>query len=94
MKYSKYLVPSVIILGVCLAPEFGFCTVESTLGAIQTRLTSTILPLASILGLVVAGLSFVAGSPNAKAHLWLAILGTAIGFGASSIMHFISEVVK
>lgn len=75
-------------------PAIGYCSVESTLGAIQSRLITTILPLTSILGLVYAGLSFAAGSPNARNHLILAIVGTVVGFGAPSIIAFIRSLVQ
>ncbi len=94
MKYLPILFAMTLMLAVCFIPELGFCSVESTLGALQSRLTTTILPLVSILGLIIAGLSFVAGSPNARAHLWLAIFGMIIGFGATSIMNFIKGVVQ
>lgn len=74
-------------------PAVGFASVESTLSAVQTKLISTVLPLAAILGLVFAGLSFVAGSPNAKGRLMLAIMGAVVGFGAPSIMEFIRSLV-
>jgi type IV secretory pathway VirB2 component (pilin) len=74
-------------------PVFGFCSVESSLMAVQTKLIGTILPLVSILGLVFAGLSFVAGSPNARTHLMLAMLGAAIGFGAPSIVSWIQGLI-
>ena len=70
-----------------------FADVEGTLAAVQGRLIGTILPLASILGLVFAGLSFVAGSQNARSHLMLAIIGAAIGFGTPSIVRFIQDLV-
>ena len=76
-----------------LCPAVGFASVESTLSAVQGRLIGTILPLAAILGLVFAGLSFVAGSANARQHLTLAILGAAIGFGAPAIVSFIQSLV-
>jgi hypothetical protein len=79
---------------ITITPEIGFCSVESTLSTIQARLISTILPLAAILGLVVAGLSFVAGSPNARQHLWLAIIGAVVGFAAPSIIAFIRGMVQ
>jgi len=69
-------------------------SVEGTLSAIQGRLVNRILPLAAILGLVSAGLSFVAGSQNARNHLWLAIIGAVIGFGAQSIVAFIQQLVN
>lgn len=74
-------------------PAIGYGSVESTLTGIQTRLISTVLPLAAILGLVFAGLSFVAGSPAAKGRLMLAIMGAVVGFGAPSIMEFIRSLV-
>ncbi len=74
-------------------PILGFCSVESSLMAVQTKLIGTILPLAAILGLVFAGLSFVAGSPNARSHLILAMIGAAIGFGAPSIVSWIQGLI-
>lgn len=74
-------------------PLVGFCSVESSLMAVQTKLIGTILPLAAILGLVFAGLSFVAGSANARNHLILAMVGAAIGFGAPSIVSWIQSLV-
>jgi len=75
-------------------PAICYGSVESTLSAIQTRLITTVLPLAAILGLVFAGLSFVAGSPNAKGRFLLAIVGAVVGFGAPSIMEFIRSMVR
>lgn len=77
-----------------LTATTGYCSVESTLTAIQGRLVSTILPLVAILGLVFAGLSFAAGSPNARNHLVLAIIGAVVGFGAQSIVSFIRGLVQ
>lgn len=74
-------------------PSLGYCSVESSLMAIQSKLITTILPLAAIIGLVFAGLSFVAGSPNARSHLVLAIIGAAIGFLAPSLVSFIQSLV-
>lgn len=74
-------------------PTIAFCSVESSLMAVQAKLIGTILPLAAILGLVFAGLSFVAGSPNARNHLILAMIGAAIGFGAPSIVSWIQSLI-
>ena len=84
---------AVLFLGLTL-PEIAIGSVESTLSVMQTKLISTILPLAAILGFVFAGLSFVMGSPNARAHLVLAIIGAVVGFGAPSIIAFIRELVQ
>ncbi|MBI4925324.1 MAG: hypothetical protein HY843_05315 [Bdellovibrio sp.] len=94
MRYKKYFVYALLLGVVVLLPQFGFCSVESTLSAVQTKLISTILPLAAILGLVMAGFSFVMGSPNARSHLILAVFGSAIGFGAPSIVAFIRGLVN
>ena len=93
--HLKQIALPALFLGIgILLPEIGFCSVESSLGAIQTKLITVILPLAAILGLVVAGLSFVAGSPNARQHLMLAMMGAAVGFGAPSIVAFIRGMVN
>lgn len=76
-----------------LFPLLGFCSVESTLTGLQDKLIGTILPLAAIVGLVFAGLSFVAGSANARQHLIYAIIGAAVGFGAPSIVSWIQSLV-
>ncbi len=75
-------------------PTIGYCSVEGTLSAIQSKLITTILPLVAILGLVFAGLSFAMGSPNARSHLTLAIIGAVVGFGAPSIISFIRGLVQ
>ncbi|MBI4404093.1 MAG: hypothetical protein HY537_08030 [Deltaproteobacteria bacterium] len=75
-------------------PAIGYATVESTLTAVQGKLITTILPLVAILGLVFAGLSFAMGSPNARSHLVLAIIGAVVGFGAPSIVQFIKGLVQ
>lgn len=84
----------VFVAGLFLCPAVGYASVESTLTTIQTKLIGTILPLAAILGLVFASFSFVMGSPNARGHLYLAIIGSMIGFGAPSIIAFIRGMVQ
>jgi len=92
MNKEKMFSVSIMIL-IMAFPMLGFCSVESSLAAVQTKLIGTILPLAAIIGLVFAGLSFVAGSANARNHLILAIIGAAIGFGAPSIVSWIQSLV-
>ena len=93
MLKNRNIYFAVLIAMVVLCPLAGFASVESTLSAVQSRLIGTILPLASILGLVFAAFSFVMGSPNARSHLILAMVGAAIGFGAPSIVSFIQSLV-
>jgi type IV secretory pathway VirB2 component (pilin) len=94
MNYKGYALPALMLGTGLLMPQVDFCSVEGSLAAIQSKLITVILPLAAILGLVVAGLSFVAGSPNARQHLTLAIFGAVIGFGAPSIIAFIRGLVN
>ena len=91
--FKRYGVLLTAIGMTLLFPQLGFCSVESSLSAIQSKLVGTILPLASVLGLVWAGISFVMANQNAKAHLTLAIIGAVIGFGAESIISLIRSVV-
>ena len=91
---KKQLYPLLILMGLIILPSVGYCTVESPLTNVQTKLITVILPLAAILGLVFAGLSFVSGSPNARQHLTLAITGAIVGFGAPSIVTFIRGLVQ
>lgn len=93
-KFLKYFAFVLVVGAGVLLPALGYCSVESSLAAIQTKLITVILPLAAILGLVVAALSFVSGSPNARTHLTLAIFGAVIGFGAPSIIAFIRGLVN
>lgn len=94
MRYSKYLPVAICAAAVMLAPAIGLCSVESTLSAVQSKLINVILPLAGILGLCFAAFSFFTGSPNARQHLWLAIIGAVVGFGAPSIIAFIRGLVN
>ena len=82
---------SLIIL--ILLPALAFASVEGSLAAVQEKLVGTILPLGAMCGLVIAGLSFVAGHANAKSHLMYAIIGAIVGFGAESIVSLIRSLV-
>lgn len=82
------------IIAAFVFPTVGFCSVESTLAAIQGRLITTILPLVAILGILFAALSFATGSQNARSHLMLAVIGAMVGFGAPSIIAFIRGLVQ
>jgi hypothetical protein len=82
------------VLGLGLAlPAVGFGSVESSLGNVQSKL-EILLPVLATLGLGFAGVSFLMGSPNARGHLILAIIGACVGFGATSIMGFIRQIVN
>ncbi len=82
------------IMAIALMPAMAHASVESTLTMLQGKIINTILPLIGILGIAFAGLSFLMGSANARAHLMLALLGAVIGFGAPSIIAFIRGFVQ
>lgn len=94
MKLSKTAFYSLLVFSILIVPAVGYCSVESTLGAIQSKLINVILPLAAVLGLVASAFSFFTGNPNARSHLWLAIIGACVGFGAPSIIAFVRGVVN
>jgi type IV secretory pathway VirB2 component (pilin) len=83
----------ILLTAFALAPIFAFASVESSLQAVQSKLVGTLLPLAAICGLVVAGFSFVMGHANARQHLVYAIAGAIIGFGAESIISLIRGLI-
>lgn len=74
-------------------PVIAHASVEGSLAAVQDKLVGTLLPLAAMCGLVIAGLSFVAGHPNARQHLVYAIVGAIVGFGSESIVSFIRNLI-
>lgn len=83
-----------LIFSAALAfPALAQASVESSLAAVQEKLVGTLLPLAAMCGLVIAGLSFVAGHPNARQHLIYAIVGAIVGFGSESIVSFIRNLI-
>ena len=92
-RFLRFL-PAVTVLALGLMmPVFSFGSVESSLANVQSKL-EILLPVLATLGLGFAGVSFLIGSPNARGHLWLAIIGAIVGFGASSIMGFIRQIVS
>lgn len=75
-------------------PEISHASVESSLAAMQSKLTRVILPTISIIGIAWAAFSLITGNERAKVHLWYAIIGSIVGFGAQSIVDFISQTVR
>jgi type IV secretory pathway VirB2 component (pilin) len=95
VNITKRVVTALGVLAIAVAvPLVAVASVEGSLYAVQTKLVGTILPLAAICGLVVAGFSFVAGHANARQHLTLAIMGAIIGFGAESIVSMIRSLIS
>lgn len=90
---KSFLLTAVVGSAFLLCPALANASVESSLSAVQEKLVGTLLPLAAMCGLVIAGLSFVAGHANARQHLIYAIIGAIVGFGSESIVSFIRNLI-
>lgn len=77
-----------------LAPQFAHADLQSSLEGLKDKLTSIILPLLSVIGVAIAGISFFTGHPSAKQHIMYAVLGCIFGFGAQAIVDFIAQTVR
>lgn len=91
---KSYLYFAILALTLMVLPELALASVESSLMGIQTKLTRVILPTLSIIGIAWAAFSMMSGNERAKTHMWYAILGSIIGFGAQAIVDFISQTVR
>lgn len=93
---KKQIILTVAIMGTIglLVPDFAHAGLESSLMGIKSKLTGVILPLLSVIGIAIAGISFFTGNPNAKQHIAYAIIGCMIGFGAQGIVDFIAQTVR
>ena len=49
-----------------LTPELAHAGLETSLMGIKSKLTGVILPLLSVIGIAIAGISFFTGNPNKK----------------------------
>lgn len=93
-KKKLLLLLAIFSIFFLLLPELSFASVESSLVGIQTKLTRVILPTLSIIGIAWAAFSLMSGNERAKTHIWYAILGSIIGFGAQAIVDFIAQTVR
>ncbi len=94
MNKKYFLFTLMLTTALIVIPELGLASVESSLMGIQTKLTRVILPTLSIIGIAWAAFSLMSGNEKAKTHMWYAILGSILGFGAQAIVDFISQTVR
>lgn len=95
MKQNQFVIIMALVLGAgLLFPEISYAGLETSLMSIKSKLTGVILPLLSVIGIAIAGISFFTGNPQAKQHIAYAIIGCMIGFGAQGIVDFISQTVR
>lgn len=83
-----------VILMSLLVSEPSYASFENSLRDIQTKLSFVVLPTLATIGLLFAGFSFLSGNPNARQHIIYAVIGCILGFGAESIVTFISSSVR
>ena len=76
-----------------LIPDLAHASLESSLDGMRTKLTGVILPVLSVIGIGLAAVSFFTGNPQAKQHIFYAVIGAILGFGAQSIVDFIAQTV-
>ena len=93
-KYGLLLSLLIAIVMLVLLPDSAFASLESSLNGIRTKLTGVILPVLSVIGIALASVSFFTGNPQAKQHIFYAVMGAIIGFGAQSIVDFIAQTVR
>ena len=93
-KSTVNLTLIIVALVVMFAPEFAKASLESSLSGIRTKLTGVILPVLSVIGIAMASVSFFTGNPQAKQHIFYAVIGAILGFGAQSIVDFIAQTVR
>ena len=93
MNKNNLLIFSILVL-TALMPALASASVESSLMGIQMKLTRVILPTLSVIGIAWAAFSLMTGNERAKTHIWYAIIGSAIGFGAQAIVEFISQAIR
>ncbi len=92
-KQMVFMVAVVVAVAIFM-PDLAHAGLESSLMGIKSKLTGVILPLLSVIGIAIAGISFFTGNPNAKQHVAYAIIGCIIGFGAQGIVDFIAQTVR
>ena len=92
-KQMIFMVAVVAAVGLFM-PDLAHAGLESSLMGIKSKLTGVILPLLSVIGIAIGGISFFTGNPNAKQHIAYAIIGCIIGFGAQGIVDFSAQTVR
>ena len=99
-KYSKVFstllnaLPFILLIVLIFSSQICFADFNSALNGVKRTLTGTVLPALSVIGLVLAAISFFSGNPMAKQHIIYAILGCCFGFGAQAISDLIRDTVR
>lgn len=93
-KARPYLAMAAAVALVLFVPGLAHASLESSLEGVKLKLTAVILPVLSVIGIALAAVSFFTGNPQAKQHIFYAVIGAMLGFGAQSIVDFIAQTVR
>ena len=98
MNKIKFFALSLILglsgLALFLLPELALASLEGSLQNLRTSLVRTVLPLLAVIGMCFAAISFFLGSPRAKEHFYLALMGAFIAFGGQSLVDWVSSIAR
>lgn len=93
MKKNEWYAVMIFVAVMALMPDLAHASLESSLDAIRSRLVGVIMPVLSVIGMCIAGISFYSGNENAKRHIAYAVFGCLIGFGSQIIVDFFASLV-
>ncbi len=93
MNRKEWYFVMILTLAMLMVPDLAHASLESSLDAIRSRLTGVIMPVLSVIGMCIAGISFYSGNENAKRHIAYAVFGCLIGFGSQVIVDFFASLV-
>lgn len=85
---------ALVVIVVGMTPELAHADVKGSLDAVRSKLIGVILPVLAVISIAWAAFSLMTGNERAKTHIWYAIIGSAIAFGAQSLVDFISQTVR
>lgn len=85
---------ALVAVAVGFTPELAHADVKGSLDAVRSKLIGVILPVLAVISIAWAAFSLMTGNERAKTHIWYAIIGSAIAFGAQSLVDFISQTVR
>ena len=75
-------------------PDPAYADLAGSIRNVKSQLSSVVLPLLSVIGLLFASFSYMTGNINSRQHITYALIGAGIGFGAQQIVDFISSMIQ
>ena len=67
---------------------------ENKMANLQHKLSSFVLPVMSVLGLVMAAILAATGNESAKSKIWFCLIGSGVGFLAPYIIGWLQRVLN